>query len=843
MDTLMNIFGSDLLLAAGNAAQRNVWRWGEPVSLLWSVIAVVAIVSFSLAIYLLEPKVKRGAAKLLLFGLRVCIFLCCIVILLNPIESKETVKVRDAYTVVVIDKSSSMTFRDRYEQGEFTTALNKVVGGNYNNLLEDNRLVRVQKALTNEQLGFFKKLREKNKIRIYSFDSDRQTLSELDQTDTAAQKIVDTDGNKKSLDSAKKLVNEDVAYNAVRKVEANGLSTVIGDSLNKIKNDLRSEKISSIIIFTDGRQNAGSLDPVEEAMNFGRRRIPIYTVGIGDPREPKDLSVDNLQAPDVSIVGDLISFDCTIKAKGYEEPVEVDVELLFNGEVKQRTRVTVGGPQPERAVRLRTKPTEPGEYKTEVKITVLATEMTAENNRATHLLRVINQRIKVLYIDGYPRWEYRYLKNALVRDRTMEAQCLLLSAEPEFPQEVTPGLRRLRRLPTRKELLEYHVVILGDVNPEAKWPSTNENVFTKEFWENMTEFVGEFGGGLLLLSGERDCPKRFKNNPLAKTLPIVIDGRTNSNARYTEIFYPKLTRLGIKSPLMRLEPDERRNMDLWRPEGRGLPGFYWYERTIKAKPLARVLAVHPSESNEHGDYPLFAWQYYKSGTVFWSAVDSTWRWRAGVGDKFTYRFYGQIIRFLSHGRFQRSKRFSITTDKTEYTIGEEVYVTARVYNRELKPSTQKEQEAEIQKPDGSPVPLTLRLIEGKPGRYEGTYRVSARGAYRATLNVGDAGADDEVAPRKFTVKLPSAELAESKMDEKGLKNIAEKSGGKFFRLSQIADIPELIQSKRERIPLSARERSLWDLKHPIEWIPPYLLGLMITLLVLEWMGRKAIRLM
>jgi hypothetical protein len=840
---ILNILGSDLLLAAGSAAQRNVWRWGEPFSWWWAIIGVVAIVSFSAAIYLLEPKVRRGAVKFILFFLRACVFLCCALILLNPIESKETVKVRDAYTVVVIDKSSSMTFRDRYEQGDFTAALAKVTDSNYQAIIDDNRLIRVKKALTNEDLAFLKDLRKKNKVRIYSFDSNRQTLAELDQLDTAAQKLIDADPQNGSLESAKSLVREDTAYDAINKMEPNGLSTVIGDSLNKIKNDLRSEKISSIILFTDGRQNAGSLDPVEEAMNFGRRRVPIYVVGVGDPREPKDLSVDNLQAPDVSIVGDLISFDCTIKAKGYQEPVEVDVELLFNGEVRERTRITVGGVQTERAVRLRTKPDQPGEYRTEVKITVLTTEITAENNRASHLLRVIDQRIKVLYIDGYPRWEYRYFKNALIRDRTMEVQCLLLSAEPKFPHETTPGLSRLRRVPSRKELLEYHVIILGDVNPEAQWPATNEAVFSPDFWKTMSEFVGEFGGGLLMLSGERDCPKRFKNNPIAKVLPIVIDGRTNSNARYTKIFYPKLTRLGIKSPLMRLDPDERRNTMLWRPDGRGLPGFYWYERSIKAKPLARVLAVHPNESNEHGDYPLFAWQYYKSGTVFWSAVDSTWRWRAGVGDKFTYRFYGQIIRFLSHGRFQRSKRFSITTDKTEYTIGQEVNVSARVYTRDLKPSTQKEQQALIEKPDGTREKLALRLIEGKPGRYEAIYRVNARGSYRATLDVGNAGSEDEVAPRKFNVKLPSAELAESRMGEKILKNIADKSGGKFYRLSQIDEIPKEIKSMRERIPLSSRERTLWDMKPETFWLLPYLLQIMIGLLVLEWIGRKAVRLL
>lgn len=826
--------GSALQLLAVGSSQRDVWRLGESLSTWWAIIVVVAIVAFSAAVYLLEPKVRRGKLKSLLFVLRALVLIGVGLIFLDPIESRETVEVRDAYSVVLLDKSISMTFKDRYEQGDFAAKLSNVTGSSYSQLLEEDRMTRVRKAMANADLGFLKKLRKNNKVRIYAFDSDRTTVVELEQLDTAMRKL---DGGSGVSDSDKNvLINEDEALRLIDKiVKADGTATAIGDALNRVQKDLRSEKVSALVMLTDGRQNSGSLDPVEEATRYGRRRIPIYAVGVGDPRMPRDLILDNLQAPDVSIVGDLISYDCVVKAQGYEEPVDVDVELLFDGVVRERSRVRVGGEIKEKAVRLRTKPTQPGEYKTEVKISVLSTEMTAENNRAFHNLRVIDQRIKLLYIDGYPRWEYRYLKNALIRDRSMEAQCLLLSAEPGFPQEASPGLKRLTEVPTRKELLEYHVIIVGDVSPQAKWQSTGKNVFKQEFWDTLVEFVGDFGGGLLLISGERDNPRHFSQLPISKLFPVVVDSRGRSGGRYTEIFFPKLTRMGQRSPLMRLDPDPGRNNNLWKAGGQGLPGFYWYERAIKAKPLARVLSVHPTESNEYGDYPLFAWQYFKSGTVFWSAVDSTWRWRAGVGDKFTYRFYGQIIRFLSHGRFQRSKRFSITTDKKEYSIGDEVYITARVYTRDLKPSTAKEQTAEIDKPDGTREKLTLRLIDGKPGRYEGTYRAVARGRYKANLVLGDLGSGEEVAPRPFMVKLPSAELAESRMDEETLKKIADSSGGQFFRLADLDQIPDLIPSRREKIPLSASERKLWDNR--------YVLGLLILLLVIEWIGRKYIRLL
>lgn len=818
------------LQTLAQAAQRDVWRLNGSITLWSAGIAAVGLVFFAAVVYLLEPKVRRGGAKLLLFLLRGAVLLGCLGLLLNPTEFRETVEMRDAYTVILLDKSVSMSLNDRYDNEEFLSKLAEVTGKDLGVMAFTPRLERVRAALTNSKLNFIRKLRERNKVKIYSFDAERSTLVELGQTDPEAAAKEKGDGGEDAS-----LIAESDAFSLLDKLKADGAATAIGDALNKIQKDLRSEKISAIILITDGRQNAGSLDPFEEALRFRRRRIPIHTVGVGDPREAKDLKVDNLQAPDVSIVGDLISYDCVIKSTGFKEAIEVDVELLFDGVVRERQRVQVGGDQPERAVRMRTKPDVPGEYATEIRINVLPVEINPKNNVAKHALRVIDQRIKVLYIDGYPRWEYRYLKNALVRDRSMEVQCLLLSAESGFPQEATPGLASLRRIPDRKELLGYHVVILGDINPEATWPDDGTPVFPDAFWNDLTEFVGDFGGGLLLMSGQRDCPRRFSGRPLAKLLPVVIDKLDRSQVRYTEVFYPQLTRIGKKSSLMRIDPNERRNQALWDNEDGGLPGFYWYERAVKSKPLARVLAVHPDKGNENGKYPIFAWQYYKSGTVFFSAIDSTWRWRAGVGDKYTYRFYGQIIRFLSNGRFQRSKRFSITTDKIKYTLGEEVHVTARVYNREMKPSSEKERQAEIETPDGRRDKLTLALIQDKPGHYEAFYRASARGKYRAILMAPDAGADEEAGPRPFEVVLPSAELAETRMNAKGLKKIADVSGGSYVRLTEIGELPEQIKSMRERIPLAASERKLWD-NH---WV----FLILISLLILEWVGRKVIKLL
>src|SRR5207253_3183695 len=109
-----------------------------------------------------------------------------------------------------------------------------------------------------------------------------------------------------------------------------------------------------------------------------------------------------------------------------------------------------------------------------------------------------------------------------------------------------------------------------------------------------------------------------------------------------------------------------------------------------------------------------------------------WRWRAGVGDRYMYRFWGQILRFLAHGRFQRSKRFLVTTDKSKYTVGEETRIRARVLDRSLRPATEKSQEVVVERPDAQTEKLELKLIEGSPGNYEGRYKPVKMGTYKVS---------------------------------------------------------------------------------------------------------------
>lgn len=807
------------VLAEAEVVTRVRWEDMPPA---WQVFLVVVLVgAFAAATYLLEPRGERRALKVPLGLLRAAAIVVAVGILFRPIQSTELQEVKHGQVVIAIDTSRSMGFLDREKDDAARRATAEALGVSQERLRELDRLSRVKLALRQGGGEWLRKLAARNRVRVFTFDSSRERLTDI-------EKLRSTEAPGDADPGAPDPVADALAQ--LEACAADGQSTALGDSLQRILTDLRSDRVAGLVLLTDGRSNAGSLSADAVATRFGRKGIPIWAVGVGDPDPPRDLSVDDFRAPDVSLAGDILRGSIRVKAQGYTDPREVRVRIELDDAQVFEKAVMVGGATPEVTVDFDTKVARPGEYTLEALVEPDPDELTADNNRAVRRIRVIDERIKVLYVEGYPRWEYRYLKNALVRDRHMQVQILLLSADPDFPQERSDVAPALTRLPSPEELLEYHVIILGDVNPEAR-DRAGGPVFGPGSLEAMRELVKDRGGGLLMISGEQSAPRAFAGTPLEDVLPVVIDPSAGRGMDFSRPWRPRLTTDGDLSALMRLEPNEAQNRHLWDVE---LPDLFWYVPTEKAKPLAQVLAVHPRDKNQNGAYPLVAWQRFGAGTCFWLGFDEGWRWRAGVGDKYHYRFYGQIVRFLSLQSFTRTKRFFVTTDKTQYGVGEEVRVRAEIRDREDGAAERPTQDVLVDLPDGTTQTVNLKALEGAPGKFEGTYKPVHVGGYRVHIDPGASGSLSEVASRIFEVNLPRLELQEPRMDQESLERLAQASGGTFLRLGDLPDI-EIAEVPPEPIQVGRQETELWD--------KPWVFALFFGLILLEWIGRKVSRLL
>ncbi|MCA8961177.1 MAG: VWA domain-containing protein, partial [Planctomycetes bacterium] len=578
-------------------------------------------------------------------------------VLCEPILVRERVRVENSYTLVLVDDSYSMSIPDRYSDPEVVARLQRATGLPFGE--QTTRMDQVKAVLSNSDLQFIQRLREKGNVRLVTFSSEIREIADLPRLE---------DGE--SVGS----LGIDLA-----RLEVRGKVTRIGDALFESVNELRGENVSGVILLSDGRDNGGLLRPEESADRLGQRQIPVYTVGVGNAEEPKDIRVSDLDVAEVVLENDKVPVDFTVTAKGFDGRVRVDVWLVPDGgrpppRPETHKYIELAGGEEPQFERLEFQPRFPGKYTLKVEIPTQDGELFTENNFDEAPITVLADKIKVLYVEGPPRYEYRYLAHALIRDPTMEAQVLLLSADPGYQQYATPGIPSIDRFPDRDQLFEYHLVIIGDVP---------ESAFTAAQKEALVEFVDDIGGGVVFIAGEWNMPQRYRSDPLAALFPVELEDADPSiyGEDLREPFNVTVTPEGQAHPILQLVSDPETNLELLEATRRsdlGLPGFYWFAKTKRLSRGGVALAVSTRDRDRHikyGPRPIFAFQYQGRGRTFMSLTDETWRWRKSVGNRYFYRFWGQVIRFTSAGRLLgQKKRFNISTDQREYTLGSPIRV-------------------------------------------------------------------------------------------------------------------------------------------------------------------------
>ncbi len=249
-------------------------------------------------------------------------------------------------------------------------------------------------------------------------------------------------------------------------------------------------------------------------------------------------------------------------------------------------------------------------------------------------------KIRVLYVEGYPRWEYRALVRCLLRDPGLEVHCFLQSAEDDFPQETSGGAEPLVAFPrTQKELSAYDVILFGDVD-------LAELVRHEEVQATLSalrDFVSDGGGGLGFIAGPREDPFKYANTPLAEVLPVLPEKASDKEEPSAET-RPRLTDEGKKHPVTQFDSDADASARLWDTD---LPPLTWHAAVKGAKPQAAVLAVWPV--GERHD-PLVAVATYGEGRTLFLGTDETWRWRKLDADKSFYAFWRHAIDYLAQGK-------------------------------------------------------------------------------------------------------------------------------------------------------------------------------------------------
>ncbi len=586
--------------------------------------------------------------------------------------------------------------------------------------------------------------------------------------------------------------------------------TNIGQALKQVDEDLVEQNLTSIILVSDGINNAGS-DPTRLAATL---KAPVYTVGIGDPSERKDIAITRFLTNETAYVDNEVPVEATIRSNGYNG-VTVPVQIHWNGRVVAEEKVTLRGASMEQKVTLRFTPVEAGEQRFSLRIPAQAGELLAQNNVRDFVIKVLKNKIQILLIAGRPSLDNAFLNRALERDSNIETTFLMAKKGGGFLAETKANGEKISALPANPEaLFQYDLVILSDIHRQ---------VLGAPFEQLLVRFVRERGGALLMTGGDDSFQGGgYGESPIGEILPVNL---AKATVKLRPGNFPiQITPIGLRHTLTLLDENSEANGHIWQ----SFPPLTAYSPVGGIKPGAEVLATLGNTNTE----PLLTLNRFGKGKAMAFTGATYWQLdflMLGVSgnNEPVSRFWSNAVRWLVSR--DDIKRVNLVTDKKVYRSGESVELAVQVYDESFNIQREADVKLTLQKKGEKAVQDERILVEQEPGRYVGMIDNLAPGDYVATAaaehNDNKLGVDSQ----GFTISEYSLEYENSRMNEPLLMAIAANSGGQYYTLANVESLLTRL-NLREKIVETSRDIILWD--HP---------GMFITLLFLlaiEWILRK-----
>lgn len=756
----------------------------------WGIATIVAVMLVWIYFcYKREVGCQSILARGFLGLLRLAVLLILLVILCEPVWEETRSEVKKSNLLFLLDSSVSMNTKDRYpdekEQQKLAAAITSA--GATKEINQSTRVEIIQDIVNGSKR--LKELKEECNIHFFKFD-------------TALSKL--------SLPPEWKMI------------EAEGKKTDIYGHIKKAIDSMQGRTTTAVYVFTDGQHNTGHLSSEEVGEFAYQKEIPIYTVGVGSTLKKKDIILTAVEAPEIALKDDNVPFEVEVKHVGYQGET-VSIYLKWGEITLAEKSMTLGPEETRQRIIIPHTFQNPGDYNITVHVVEQPYEANTDNNIRQHNIRIIEEKLRVLYLEGPPRWEYRYLRNALIRDRTITANTWLFSADSRFPQDKSSDAPVINGFPSEEEIAEYHCIIIGDVGLEHLDPDRQKL---------LTDYVKEQGGGLVFISGERHNPTEYWGSDLAPLLPIFVNSANELAPPFSTPYGISLTAEGKTHSIMRLLSENETNTQLWENQSVGLPPYYWYYPVDKVKPGATILALNRETRSK-----LFTTQFYGRGKTFFSAIDSTWRWRYIHGDRYFYRFWGQVIRHISKGiLLGKGRQYYLRVDNSQYVVGDMVNITLKVVdNRKGEEIDEEEWLVYYSAPGSGRKEKKLKKNPSEAGTFQGSLVVSEVGNYKIWFKTPE---DKEISVL-FNVEAPLAESGKSELNDTDLKKLSQKTKGKYLKIYDLENSLVDLEPIKETIPIQVRSQSILDKNDWVMW----LLILVLTIYTLEWVLRKALRLL
>lgn len=733
----------------------SVYRKGEFLFAsglpVWLLVVAAVAAAAGIRWYMQRGHVRLSEPKQwILWGLQSTMMALALLMVWQPGLAVRSLKSEQNVVSILLDLSRSMT-------------------------LGEGEQSRLQQAVAALDDGVIEGLRERFSVRFYGFSGDVFRLESLEE------------------------------------LPAPGDATHIGDAVASVMRESAAAPLGAVIVVSDGSDNSGSFSR-ELMAEIRASRVPIHTVGVGRTVIPGDIELSNVDVAARSLPKSRVTARATIQHAG--EGGETRLTVRDGTTILAAKNITLRRGEQVQAEWIDFPAGDPGIRDLRFSLDPLPDEEIQGNNYLRRVMDVPRGRKKVLYVEGEPRWEYKFIRRAMTKDASVRLVTLLRTSTNKYyrqgvetPEELADGFPN-----SAEELFAYDGLIIGSF--EAAF-------FTPEQQRLIRDFVGKRGGTLLMLGGRNGLADGgWGASQVAEALPVEL-AVESANTFFREKAKVSLTVQGREALITRLAGEAQENTKLWSE----LPDLADYQELGELKPAAVTLL---NVSYAGREAPLLVWQNYGRGKTMILATGGTWRWKMGLPheDQRHHTFWRQLLRALSA---DSPGTVTISSDRSLYADDPRMRLRAEVRTKEFDAANNAIVTVSVTADDGSVSTVEMYPSTEEEGIYLAEVTATKTGAYRieAQAFLGD----DSLGAAVLHVRREDgvAEDFQPVQNRELLTRLAEQTGGRYWSLDELSGLPEQVRFSDAGI--TAREiLNLWDM--------PFLFLLLLGLKAGEWMLRR-----
>ncbi len=672
----------------------------------------------------------------------------------HPALSVATLRPQQNIVAVVVDDSGSMSIADE--------------GGS----------TRKNAAMSTLNSGILNALRDKFQVRLYKMSDHLERVEKLEQ------------------------------------VTASAPATHIGDSLKEVVADAASLPIGAVVLLSDGADNSGGVD-LETISEIRRQRIPVHTIGFGRTTMAHDLEITGAELAPRVLPDSRLGAAVTLHQHGYAGD-RVKLNIKDGTKMLASKDIVLKGDGVEQVENVLFNGGAAGVKSFDVSIDPLPNEENAKNNKVTRLVNVDARKPRILYLEGQPRWEFKFLRRAVEEDHTIDLVTILRTTQNKIYRQGIANPKELEDgFPTKvEELFGFEGLIIGSVDAPY---------LTQAQQELIRQFVDRRGGGVLFLGGQDSLADGgYAKSVLAELLPTILPDSKKTFVRMGANV--ELTKDGRDSLITRIEEDPDKNVERWKK----LPYVMDFQDPGQPKPGAIVLADAIPMGGGGRRIPLLTVQNFGRGRTAIFATGGSWRWQMlqPVADKSHEMFYQQLLRWL----VSETPRAVIGSTPRQL-LADESHVKFRteVRDKTYSPAGDATVEAHILGPDGIAEAVEMRPEPLEQGVYSAEWTSPKPGSYLVEM-VAKRGTE-ELGRDVLTFRREDGVAENFKVEQNKdlLQKLSSETGGRYYTPSDAKKLPNEISFSEAGV--NVREtRDLWDM--------PVIFLLLLLLRSSEWLLRR-----